>query len=174
MFLLWIYNISYNYFLSCATCPYIFGSLKKKTCFRYLATWESFASLGYSFRVGKNTIQSIVRESSKAIWKVLQPIYMAVPTSDEWLRMADEFNDSCKMPNCIGSIDGKHCRIKCPPNAGSLYFNYKSFHSMNLLDVADANCCFTLIDVGAHGRENDSSVFSNSRFGKEFISGDLN
>ena len=89
------------------------------------------------------------------------------------MRIADEFNDICKMPNCIGSIDRKHCRIKCPPNAGSLYFNYKSFHSVNLLGVADANLCFTLIDIGAYGRENDSSVFSNSSFGKAFSSGDL-
>jgi len=44
---------------------------------------------------------------------------------------------------------------------------------MNLLDVADANCCFTLLDVGAHGRENDKSVFCNSSFGKSFSSGDL-
>ena len=69
------------------------------------------------------------------------------------------------MPNCIGSIDGKHCLIKCPPSARSLYFNYKSFHSMNLLGVADANCCFTLIDTRAHGCDN---------FGKAFSSGDLN
>jgi len=45
---------------------------------------------------------------------------------------------------------------------------------MNLLGVADTNLCFTLIDVGAYGRENDSSVFNNSSFGKAFISGDLN
>ena len=45
---------------------------------------------------------------------------------------------------------------------------------MNLLGVADANCCFTLTDVGAHGRENDKSVFSNSTFGKRFSSCDLN
>ena len=45
---------------------------------------------------------------------------------------------------------------------------------MNLFGVADANCCFTLIDVGAHGPDNDSSVFSNSNFGKAFSSGDLN
>jgi len=50
------------------------------------------------------------------------------------------------------------------------YFNYKSFH----LGVADANCCFTLIDVGANGCENDSNVFSNSSFEKAFCSGDLN
>jgi len=35
---------------------------------------------------------------------------------------------------------------------------------MNLLGVADANCCFTLIDVGAHGRDIDSNAFSNSDF----------
>ena len=62
------------------------------------------------------------------------------------------------MPNCIRSIDGKHCHIKRSPNAGSLYFNYNSFPSINLLGVADAKCRFTLIVVGANGRENGSSV----------------
>jgi hypothetical protein len=41
---------------------------------------------------------------------------------------------------------------------------------MNLLGVADANCCLTLIDVGAHGREKDSVL---GGFGKAFISVDL-
>jgi len=40
---------------------------------------------------------------------------------------------------------------------------------MKLLGVGDANCCFTLIDVGAHGRENDSSVFSNSSFERRLV-----
>jgi hypothetical protein len=44
---------------------------------------------------------------------------------------------------------------------------------MNLLGVADANGCFTLIDVGTRGRENDSIVISNSSFGKAFSSGNL-
>jgi hypothetical protein len=37
---------------------------------------------------------------------------------------------------------------------------------MNFLGVAAAKCCCTLIDVGAHGRENYSSVFRNSSFQK--------
>jgi hypothetical protein len=61
-----------------------------------------------------------------------------------------------------------------PAKRRILYFNYKSFHSMNFLGVVDANCCLTLTDVGTHGCENDSSVFSNSSFGKAFSSGDLN
>jgi hypothetical protein len=40
--------------------------------------------------------------------------------------------------------------------------------------LADVNYCFTLIDVGSHGRENDSRVFSNSNLGNAFVSGDLN
>ena len=133
----------------------------------HLRLWDTHFKLE---RIGLKALY----ESGIAIWKVLQQIYMAGPTSEELLWIADEFNDICKMPNCIGSIDGKHCCIKCPPNVGSLFFNYKSFHSMNLLGVADANCCFTLIVVGAHECENNSSVFSNSSFGKVFTSGDLN
>ena len=91
---------------------------------------------------------------------------------EEWLRIADEFSSICKMPNWIGSIDVKHCRIKSPPNAGSFYFNYKSSHSINLLGVSAANCCFTLIDMGVHC-ENDSDVFGNSSLEREFSSGDF-
>jgi hypothetical protein len=45
---------------------------------------------------------------------------------------------------------------------------------VNLLGVADANCCFTLIDVGALGRENDSSDFSDTSFGRAFMFGKVN
>lgn len=57
------------------------------------------------------------------------------------------------MPNWIG-IDGKHCRIKCPPNAGSQFYNYKHFYSIVLITVAEAQYNFILIDVGAYGRDN--------------------
>jgi hypothetical protein len=54
----------------------------------------------------------------------------------------------------------------CPSHAGSLYYNYKACHSIILLGVADANCCFTLIDVAAYGRQNDSGFLNSSSFGK--------
>ncbi|GFV24034.1 DDE Tnp4 domain-containing protein [Trichonephila clavipes] len=78
------------------------------------------------------------------------------------------------MPNCIGSIDGKHCRIQRLPNAGSLFHNYKDFHSIVLLAVADANACFTMIEVGAYGKDNDNSIFTQSEMGKAYNAQQLN
>ena len=100
-------------------------------------------------------------------------IYKTVLTSEVWLRIADDFNEVFKMSNCIWSRHWKYCLIKCPLNAAFWNFNYESFHSENLLGVAHASSCFTLIDVGTR-RDNDGSVFSNSSFGKVFSSVDLN
>ena len=61
-----------------------------------------------------------------------------------------------------------NCRIQCPTNAGSLFYCYKDFHSVVLLAVADANACFTMIEVGAYGKENDSTIFTQSTMGKAY------
>ena len=34
----------------------------------------------------------------------------------------------------LGAIDGQHIMIDCPSNAGSAYYNYKSFHSVYLFN----------------------------------------
>lgn len=70
-------------------------------------------------------------------------------------------------PNCCGLIDGKHIRIRCPDNAGSFFFNYKSFHLVILLAIVDAYYRFVAIDVGSYGREGDAGVFGKSAMGKQ-------
>jgi hypothetical protein len=75
---------------------------------------------------------------------------MPIPATEDWMKILNLFSDKLYMPNCIGSIDGKHRRIKCPPQAGLLYYNYKACNSVFFLGVADANCCFTLTSVGAY------------------------
>ena len=63
--------------------------------------------------------------------------------------------------------------MECPKNAGSTFFNYKNFHSIFLLAVCDANYCFTLVDVGAFGRSNDSGVSADSPISKAFENAEI-
>lgn len=57
-------------------------------------------------------------------------------------------NGKWQMPNCLGSFDGKHIPIVKPANASSDFFNFKRFHSIILMAVADASYKFISIDVG--------------------------
>jgi hypothetical protein len=113
-----------------------------------------------------------VKEKSKVIWGKLQAKYMPVPNKHDWEEISKVFFEKCNVPICIGSTDGKHCRLKCPAKAGSLSYNYKGYHSIVLMAIADANC-FTVIDVGAYRRQSDSSVFNKSNMGNAFFSGRL-
>ena len=136
---------------------------------RYLASGDSQQSQSFSFRVGRSTVSNIIRETCDGIWKALSPMYLKPPsTTEDWLKIAQEFEEEWNFPHCIGAIDGKHVAMECPPNAGSGFFNYKKFHSIVLLAVCDARYCFTFVDIGAHGANNDAAVLAESEFGKIF------
>jgi len=107
-------------------------------------------------------VSSIVIEICKAIWKILKEKHMPTPTIADFEKIAQEFDEKWNFPNCVGSIDGKHIRIKCPKKSGSMFFNYKQFYSIVLMAVADANYKFIMIDVGSYGKDSDGGILSNS------------
>ncbi|KAJ4930774.1 hypothetical protein JOQ06_025082, partial [Pogonophryne albipinna] len=132
----------------------------------YLAT-------GDSYRVGHSTVAVIAREVAGAIWTALVEETMPVPQTEDWRAIAAEFQERWNFTNCVGAIDGKHVVIQAPANSGSLYFNYKSTHSLVLLAVVDAQYLFRIVDVGGFGKSSDGGSLQNSAFGESLRDGSL-
>ena len=142
---------------------------------RYLATGDSQTSIGFLFKIGRSTICDIIEEVCDEIWRVLSPKYVSSPTSiSDWKEIAEEFAETWNMPHCIGALDGKHIRMRKPADSGSLWHNYKGFFSMVLLAICDARYCFSFIDIGEYGSNNDSGVLRNSKMGKMFERNQMN
>ncbi|XP_038164585.1 uncharacterized protein LOC119798981 [Cyprinodon tularosa] len=143
-------------------------------CLRFLATGDSYRSIASSFRVGISTVSIIVPDVVTAIWDCLVGEFMAVPGEDEWRSIAVDFWRRWNFPLCCGALDGKHVKLKAPPNSGSLFFNYKGEYSLVLLALVDAHYRFRVIDVGGYGRRSDGGILANSAFGQALREGTLN
>lgn len=139
-----------------------------------MATGESFRSLAFQFRIHHTWISKIVKEVLHFIRHRMLATYIPKPTKESQQTNAQDYHNIWNFPNCCASIDGKHIRIRCPDNAGSSFFNYKSFHSLILLAIVDAKYRFVAIDVGAYGREGDAGVFAKSKMGKQINDGLFN
>ena len=136
---------------------------------RYLSQGMFQFTLAFSFRVGRQTVCSIVQEVCEAIHEVLSPIYARTPnTTEEWAHIANDFENLWDFLHVIGAIDGKHIRMDCPKKSGSKYHNYKGYFSFILLAVCDARYTFTFYDVGQYGSANDTGTLNVSEFGKMF------
>ncbi|XP_017476758.1 PREDICTED: putative nuclease HARBI1 [Rhagoletis zephyria] len=128
---------------------------------RYLATGDSFSSLMTVFLLGKTTICHIIHETCAALYAILKDEFLKIPsTTEEWVTVADRFEQRWNFPNCCGALDGKHIAIQAPAHCGSEYFNYKKFNSIVLMAMVDADYKFLFVEVGAYGRESDGGVFA--------------
>ena len=142
---------------------------------RYLATGDAQQSQSFGFLAGRSTVCKIIRVTCNGIWKALNGTYLRAPASKEdWKKIATEFANSWNLPNCLGALDGKHIAMECPKNGGSMFYNYKGFHSLVLMAICDVNYCFSLVDIGGLGRDNDAAIFSQSDMGMAFEDGEFN
>ncbi|XP_068247702.1 putative nuclease HARBI1 [Palaemon carinicauda] len=83
-------------------------------------------------------------------------------TEEDWKEVDARFSSRWNYHDCLVAVDGKHIAIKKPRNAGSYYYNYKGFHSIVLISVADATYKFLCMDVRAEGGASDGGTWSNS------------
>uniref|UniRef100_A0A8C2E6U5 DDE Tnp4 domain-containing protein n=1 Tax=Cyprinus carpio TaxID=7962 RepID=A0A8C2E6U5_CYPCA len=127
-------------------------------CLRYLATGDSYKTVYLNYRLGKSTVATIIPEVCDTIWKKLQPLYMPIPSTDDWRKIADGFQERWQFPNCTGALDGKHVVIQAPSNSGSTFYNYKGGFSIVLMALVDHKYGFTIIDVDGHGSNSDGGL----------------
>ena len=140
--------------------PPIRAGLKLAVTLRFLATGNSYKSLSYDFRVAHNTIALFVPEVCNAIVEEYRLEQFSTPSNpDGWKQVAAKFGNRWNFPHCCGSIDGKHVAIRKPEHAGSLYYNYKGFHSILMLALVEADYKFLWVNVGAEGSNSDAGVF---------------
>ncbi|XP_051156969.1 putative nuclease HARBI1 [Leptopilina boulardi] len=150
-------------------------STKLMLTLRFLATGESLSSLSIQFRMGNSTVVKWIYKTMKVLTDKLTPIVLCLPkTPAEWKKVADGFERNWQFPHTVGAIDGKHIVMQAQPHSGSINFNYKKQHSLNLLAVCDSEYKFIAVDIGARGRESDGGVFRKSNFGKRLLDRSLN
>lgn len=111
-----------------------------------------------------STNSKIVRLTCCAIWEVLSKEHFLTATQGNWQDVSKNFEKFANFPLCLGAIDGKHVRIENFPGEGSLNFNYKKFHSVVLLAVADTDYRFLYVNVGGYGKDCDSNIFKQTEF----------
>jgi hypothetical protein len=135
--------------------------LKLAVTLRFLATGNSYRSLAFTFRVPHNTISIFVREVCAAIVDEFGEEVVALPTTEPgWRGISEQFSTRWNFHHTLGAIDGKHIAIKCPPNSGSVFHNYKKFFSVILLGIVDADYRFLWVNMGANGSTSDCAVAS--------------
>ena len=86
------------------TCIHIHASI-------YIYVYNTYTSIAHSYRTSKSTVSSIVYEVSNALWKILQPLYLASPLEADWIYIGEQFHNLWNFPNCIGAIDGKRIAL---------------------------------------------------------------
>nr|CAI5870049.1 unnamed protein product [Callosobruchus analis] len=128
----------------------------------------------YNTRIHESTISKFVPEVCTAIYKHLKGKYLRTPrTAEEWLKVAEDYEEKWNFPHCIGALDGRHITFNAPISSGSFYHNYKGTDSIVLLGLVDAHYRFIYINVGVNGRVSDGGVFNASGLSKKMRDGGL-
>lgn len=145
--------------------------------FRLLAQGNTIRTNAWLFRIGRSTMQGLLKEVCQVIVDVLVSICLPILNEDTWKRVSSEYQEKWNMPHCLGALDGRHMALKKPPHSGSMFYNYKKFFSMVLLGICDAYKRFIFFNVGHYGKEClkiNTQASTSILFNKQHLAGSFN
>ncbi|XP_067224491.1 putative nuclease HARBI1 [Chanodichthys erythropterus] len=139
-------------------------SVEQMVCvaLRFFASGAFLYSVGDAEQLNKATICRKIRSVCLAI-KALADVFISFPGHRRLCDMKEEFYRIAGFPNVIGAVDCTHIRIKAPSGAHEADFvNRKSFHSINVQMVCNADCVISNVVAKWPGSVHDSRIFRAS------------
>ncbi|XP_067871924.1 uncharacterized protein [Heterodontus francisci] len=127
-----------------------------------LATNVEYRTISHLFGIGRSTVCKCVREVCHAIVSLLKPLYLRMPSNQEFETMAQTFGRKWDFPQCVGAIDSCHIPIIAPPQYHKDYLNKKGWHSVVLQGVVDDTGNFWDVCTGFSGSSLDTKILRNS------------
>lgn len=111
---------------------------------RFLTFAEPFQSLALRCGVREQVVSEIVTDTCSTIWDALKDEYLPMPSIETWCSVAEGYYERWNFPNCIGCIDGKNIKIKCP----IVDKNSTKTFSILLQAIIDADSKLIAVDIG--------------------------
>jgi len=114
-----------------------------------------------------------VKETCKAIVRILQPKYIHFPSGESLTTTVQGFLEQWGIPQCAGSIDESHIPLRPPAMNHTCYYNRKGWYSVILQAIVDHKYLFTDIYIGWPGSVHDAHVLANSSVYQKICDGKL-
>ncbi|CAP26870.2 Protein CBG06585 [Caenorhabditis briggsae] len=128
---------------------------------------QSAGCIARRIGISKSTVSAIVKRVVEVINKNYDNI--RIPSKPEDWRDIKETFVRRGLLKCIGAIDGKHVRVKAPPNSGSLFFNFKKFFSFAPLGLVRANLRFRFVDIALDHTDDVAKICINIKKSHEYF-----
>ncbi|KAI4455470.1 hypothetical protein MML48_9g00002315 [Holotrichia oblita] len=138
-------------------------------CLRFYSTGGHLQAIADFAGMHVSTVSRIIKRVS-AIIAALGRRYIKFPDTQEAIKACQrKFYDVASFPRVIGAIDCTHIKIESPGgNDAELFRNRKSFFSINVQLVCDADLKIMNVVARWPGATHDSTIFNNSRLYAQF------
>ena len=80
----------------------------------WISSGAPYQAIARTYDVGKSTVWHILHEVVEVLADKLVPLEIKFPPGDTMVHAMNDFRRLCKLPCCLGAIDGTFVRIEKP------------------------------------------------------------